>query len=234
VTPRGVVALAWIAMSCGQVAEPADERAPAPPEPPRLTDPAAALRGMHTRFDALRELERALLAGRTEAARAHARAIAEAELDVGLVRWSGRIAEVQAAARAVADASTTDEALRREARLAAACAACHVAARAFPAFHAVAPLPSDAPVMAKHLWAVDRLREGMVGVDDGSWRAGLDELARTAAPWTRRDQATLARRLQALADQARATQQTDGLDERAAEYGAMLVVCARCHAISSR
>jgi hypothetical protein len=86
--------------------------------------------------------------------------------------------------------------------------------------------------MARHQWAADRLWEGMVGAADESWQAGLDVLARAPlpSPSPSADQVVLATRLQRLAEHARATLPTEGLDQRAATYGEILVVCAGCHA----
>ena len=48
--------------------------------------------------------------------------------------------------------------------------------------------PADEPDeldvwLARHRWAVERVREGVIGAVDEPWRAGLDVLAQAPLPW---------------------------------------------------
>ena len=90
--------------------------------------------------------------------------------------------------------------------------------------------------MARHVWAIDRLSEGMIGAVNDSWLAGLDVLAQTPAPFSvlDSDRAALARRLQDLADETRKHVGEDGLEARAHAYGELLVTCSACHADDRR
>ena len=119
-------------------------------------------------------------------------------------------------------------------RVAAGCAWCHSRTQKLPVFPEPATAPSDDGTprtrMARHQWAVDRLWEGMVGASDHHWRLGLNVLATTPLPFSPlTDAPALAAQLQSYAQHAIATQTTESLEERAREYGEMLVTCAACH-----
>jgi len=89
--------------------------------------------------------------------------------------------------------------------------------------------------MARHRWATERIREGMIGDADDAWRAGFEILAAAPLSWPqpRPDQDALARRLQQLASQALHAARGDRA-ERTRLYGETLIVCAACHAQPAR
>lgn len=201
---------------------------------PRRGDEIAVRFHMYRSFDLSRAIERLLVHGALDEARALARSLANTAEPPAMEVWARETAVVRGRAAALADAPGIDEACRRAARLSEACATCHVAAAATPAFDAFAKAPPDQPTvdarMARHRWAVDRLWEGMVGNADRPWQAGLDVLAVTALPFpvAPGDRAGLASRLQQLADQARHRRLATPA-ERAQVYGEVLVTCAACH-----
>ena len=249
--PRTGCALLALALAACQAAR-GDDRTPPkkPPLPvpePVQTVPPEPTRGqfehdmmvrfhMHENFSLLRAIEKLLIRGKLDDARALARSIAESPDEPGLASFAKRIAAVRDRAGALATATTIEEACRREARVAEACAQCHVDAGVLPEFREPPPAPPDHPTlaarMARHLWATDRLWEGVVGDSDESWRAGLDVLAATPLPWGpgQPERTQLAQQLQRFADQARHTQARDRLAERAKIYGNMLATCVACHA----
>jgi cytochrome c553 len=190
---------------------------------------------MHENFDLLRAIEKLLVRGNLDDARALARGMAEAPDEPGLSQFAAQAALVRARAATLARATRLDEACRAEARVADACAGCHVAASAAPRFNPPARVPQDAPTiearMTRHLWATDRLWEGLVGGDDESWQAGLAILAASPSPemQTTPERAKLARRMQQLADSARRGDRTDAPGGRATSYGEILMTCASCH-----
>ena len=208
-----------------------------PPQPGKQFEHDMIVRfHMHENFDLLRAIEKLIVRGKLDDARAFALTIAQAPDEPGLEPFAKRAAEVRERAQALAAAVSIDEAARREARLAQACADCHVDAGVLPEFRDVPPVPPDHPTIAarmtRHLWATDRLWEGMVGDSDEAWRAGLDVLAATPLPFSsvEKDRVLLAQQLQRLADEARHTQATDQLRDRARAYGEILATCAACHA----
>ncbi|HTR49853.1 MAG TPA: hypothetical protein VMJ10_04040 [Kofleriaceae bacterium] len=229
---------------CALFAVAACERAVADPEPPPLPiskpfehDTVVRFH-MHENLGLLRAIEKLLVRGKLDDARAFARAIAEAPDEPGFAPFAKRATAVRERAAALADATTVDEACRREARLAAACAECHVDAGVIPEFDEPPPLPpDDATVsgrMTRHLWATDRLWEGMVGNSETSWRAGLDVLAAAPAPWAKadREREPIAHQLQRLASDARQLQGVEQIRDKAREYGEILATCAACHAVA--
>jgi cytochrome c553 len=214
-----------------------DTRVSPRPPPPRFDRPTVARYHMQQNFSDLRMLERLLLAGKLKDATTLAYLLVRQpdqpiapSLDDGLRRVSD-------AACALTKATTLDEALRREVQIAAACADCHVQAQVRPVFAALPALPRDAPTVAArmrhHVWATDRLWEGLVGPNDARWEQGLVVLADAEPPV-----ASLAgeqrreARLQELARKqlelppSRATSTTAA---RATAYGEILVTCVGCH-----
>jgi cytochrome c553 len=189
---------------------------------------------MYRSFDLARAIERVLVRGGLDDARALATSLASTSEPPALEAWARQTALVRERAAALAAAPGIDEACRRAARVSEACAACHVATGAVPAFDAYPKTPLDQPTvearMARHRWAVDRLWEGMVGNAAKPWHAGLDVLAVTPLPFSAAagDRAALASRVQQLADQARQRRPTTSA-ERAQIYGEILVTCAACH-----
>ncbi|MGE5182170.1 MAG: hypothetical protein ACM31C_08910 [Acidobacteriota bacterium] len=191
---------------------------------------------MHENFGLLRTIELEIIHGRLAAAQALALAIGETPDEPGLEPFAKRAAAVRARAAELANARDIAEACRREAKLAAACADCHVDAGVLPEFSPPPREPPDHPTvrsrMVRHLWASERMWEGLVGDSDESWRAGLDILAATPLPFADKtdERAPLAAKLQQLARDATQTQATDQLRDRARWYGDMLATCAACHA----
>ena len=161
---------------------------------------------MQQNFDLLRAMERLLIRGKLEDARQFATAIATAPDEPAHGPWATYVVAVRDRAAAVSRATDVPDAIRKVAAVGAACGKCH--AEHVPKLDTgpLPRLPADQPTlaarMARHRWAADRLWEGVVGNDDGPWRAGLDVLA--AAPFEISvDRAPFARTLQRAADQAR-------------------------------
>lgn len=141
----------------------------------------------------------------------------------------------------IAEATDLTLAGRQTGLLAAACGSCHQALNGGPRF----VVGSDAPggntqeaQMVRHLWAVDRMWEGLVGPSDEAWSAGATALSETGpalAPMFRistpvPDIETLLGEINRLALQA--TEATSP-QERGELYGTLLGTCNRCHGIRS-
>ena len=186
---------------------------------------------MHENFGLVRAIERLLLRGKLDEARELAHGIAIAPDEPGMTAWAAQATRVRERAAALASAKTLDEALVADAKLASECASCHVASGVMPEFGSPPSLPPDRPTiearMTRHLWASERLWEGLVGGADDSWRAGLDVLALTPLPASQLgpDRAVLARNLQRLAETAR--KQTT--NDHATAYAEILSTCVACH-----
>jgi mono/diheme cytochrome c family protein len=206
---------------------------PSPPVP-RFQSPTLGQFHMRLHASDLRQLERHLLAGRLTDAASFARSLIGRIEDPGLVRWQDGARRVAVEAVEVIYAPDVETALRQAPRIAAACAQCHAASLGRPIFEAAPPAPVDDHAlrarMARHVWATDRLWEGIIGPADDRWTQGLQVLADTPLTFSpRSDAPLLATQLQR---QARAQLATPaiGVDARAAAYGELLVTCGACHA----
>ncbi len=188
---------------------------------------------MHENFGLARAIERLLLRGKLDEARELARGLAIAPDEPGMGAWAKQTARVRLRAAELVTAKTVDQAFVAESLLAVECAGCHLASGAAPEFGSPSEPPVDQPTiaarMARHLWAADRLWEGMVGTADDSWSAGLAILAKPplAASELGEVRARLARQLQRLALAAQRIKSGD--QARATTYAQLLTTCTACH-----
>ncbi|MBV8757093.1 MAG: hypothetical protein JO257_07460, partial [Deltaproteobacteria bacterium] len=147
------------------------------PPPKRFEHDMMARFHMHESYALFGAIEHLLIHGKLDEARDLARSIGVAPDEPTLSAWAPQAAVVRERATAVANATSVDEACRRLARLAGACASCHLDTDAAPEFRKPPALPPDRTSvearMTRHLWAVERIREGVVGSVDDPWRKGL-------------------------------------------------------------
>ena len=191
---------------------------------------------MHENFGVVRGIERFLLRGQLDDAKQLAAAIGQAPNAPGLGAFAEHTARVRKAAFDLASAKNLEQAVRREATLLQACAGCHVAAAIIPDLAPPPALPPDRDSidarMARHLWAADRLWDGIVAGDDAAWKVGIDLLASGPPTWAppTKPQRDFAKRLQLIADSERRTRSTR-LSTRADTYGELFLTCVGCHTI---
>jgi cytochrome c553 len=122
-------------------------------------------------------------------------------------------------------------------RLAASCGSCHQASNRGPRF----VIGSDSPTgesqeaqMIRHLWAADRMWEGLVGPSEEAWMAGAEAMAETQPALARAFRASTSpgesedflREVNLMAKEAMLA---EGQQARADVYGRMLTTCHRCH-----
>jgi cytochrome c553 len=123
-------------------------------------------------------------------------------------------------------------------QLAAACGSCHQAFGSGPRF----VVGTDAPggdaqeaLMIRHLWAADRMWEGLIGPSEEAWAAGAQAMAQTQPALARAIRTSSAievseaflGEVNLLANEAL---EAVGTDQRADAYGRILETCFRCHA----
>ncbi len=208
---------------------------PEPLPPARFQDPVAAHYHMQRHFGDLRMIEQLLIAGKLDEGLVLAALLTGQPDEPGLEPWAPQAKRVADAVGRLVHAPGLDDALRREAQVAVECAGCHVASQSWPRFRPISSPPPDGPLrkdrMARHVWAVDRLWEALVGADDARWTRGLEVLAATPLPFPPTgDPPQLAIDLQAKARAQLANRGTTLLDDRGTAYGELLVTCAACHA----
>lgn len=222
--------LCVFAVACGNAA------ADPPPTPSQRFEHDMVVRfHMHENFGMLRAIEKLLVRGKLDDVRALAAAMAEAPDEPGLGELAKDAAVVRERTASLARAEDADQASHRLAQLAGACATCHVDAGVGPEFRSPGRIPPDQPTvearMARHLWATDRLWEGIVGGADDAWHDGLDVLAATPLRELPEQRMPFARRLQSIADRARLQRKTETAEDRVRNYGDILATCAGCHAV---
>jgi len=185
-------------------------------------------------FSRAGQIPTALISGDLEAARRPASWLADHEgfedLGPDAEPW---VARIRTEARAVADAPSLDAAADATGRLAAACADCHAAPDGAPRFRSAAAAP---PVLTRgahmmgHLWAMDRMWEGLVGGSDETWRAGaraISDVEPEGFPGGG-PAILLARSVHEQASDAA------GLEPaaRPAAYAELVKTCASCHTLT--
>jgi len=132
----------------------------------------------------------------------------------------------------IARAEDLSTAAAETGRIGAACGTCHVATGGGPRFDLQSSPPggnSQGATMVRHLWAVDRMWEGLVGPSDGAWSAGSRALSASLslASGTVRGPEELLREVGSLAEEAA---EAEGQPARADVYGRLIATCSRCHA----
>ncbi len=137
----------------------------------------------------------------------------------------------------IAQANTLGEVAARTGQMAAACGSCHQETRSGPRFVMRSQPPRGTELgsqMVRHIWAADRMWEGLVGPSDEAWQAGAEALEDAWLPVTvlsvgygpRGEVDGMIGEIRSLAVRA----QTAGdQEERARLYGEMLGTCSRCH-----
>ncbi len=180
------------------------------------------------------QVQEAIVKGDLDAARAPARWLAEHPQHPDLPQGvKSPMEDMRVQARSVVRAVDLTDAARATAEMAAACGRCHRSAGAGPdpETWTMAPPGAGAPrQMARHLWAVDRMWEGLVAPSDRLWQQGATALIddplfqgedQAAGP----DVARLAREVHDLGVTANGRE----ADGRAAVYGRLLTTCTTCH-----
>jgi mono/diheme cytochrome c family protein len=153
--------------------------------------------------------------------------------------WLPRVAQMQQAARVTAQARTLDLAATGVATMARVCGECHAEHDGGPRFATgfrtgkQAEHDTLAARMYRHMWAADRMWEGLTGPSDEAWRAGAEALAK--APLERPEAEPplpdgFANALSDLRDLGVAATEADTIAQRADVYGMFLASCADCHA----
>lgn len=208
-----------------------------PGEPRRETEansPTAEQMAHH--FDHATRARDALVRGDLDGARGAARELTRIEISEVPAGWSPHLVPFEQAARRVADASDLDVAALAFGEVARACGSCHRALEAHVSMTDVPPPLGDdlRSHMQKHLWATDRIWEGLIVPSNTRFVAGCGALAdapldpatlmpnRTASP----EVTELAHRVHELGRNC--SRATEGAVQ-AQIYGELLRTCADCH-----
>lgn len=188
---------------------------------------------MYAHFGQVGRVQTAVILGDLRSAQAAARQLAETATHPDIPE-EGRSAFVRMRWHAgqVAEATTLGTAAAGAAGMAGTCGECHAAVGGGPRLSLEASPPPNEPSgphMLRHLWAADRLWEGIIGPSDELWDLGARELAGEPielAEGTSSVARELARRVHDLGGQARSTR---SLQARVELYSELLSTCSDCH-----
>jgi cytochrome c556 len=140
-------------------------------------------------------------------------------------------------ASTIAGASDPSVLASEAGNLAASCGKCHQAMGGGPRFVLGSQAPggtSQEAHMIRHLWAVDRLWEGLEGPSDEAWLAGAQALAQTDPSIAEDIRANIPEDaldgfLAAVSNVAVSAASAESQDQRATAYGQVMASCQSCH-----
>ena len=140
-----------------------------------------------------------------------------------VTRRLGRTSDVPGAAAAVAD-------------IGAACGSCHRTTGG-PTVAQGAPPGTDGSLasrMQRHVWAIERLWDGLSAPSDASWKAGVDALSGEPFPKEVLDRGGVHARSYAgrFKTAVGAAGTAKKVDDRAKAYASLLETCAACHTVT--
>ena len=196
------------------------------------------LRHMYEHFEQITSVQTAVIEGDLERAHRTAQEIVDHDDAPGLPPGSeGYVQEMRMRAGEVAGARTLGEAAAATAQLGSTCGSCHSAYGVGPRF-AVGSTPPEATEigseMVRHIWAADRMWDGIIGPSEDAWKRGasslrgatitLDTMGNRAGDSA--EVTGLARKIHDLADRAEGVTSSS---ERTSLYGEFLGTCSACH-----
>jgi cytochrome c553 len=193
---------------------------------------------MAEHFDQVSDIHSAVIRGDLEAIKEPAQWMAEHKLEGGVPDgWGPHLAEMRNAASLAVEATDIATASAAVSAMAKSCGDCHQAMNAVPEF-VVGSAPQGeegvVPHMIGHMWAADRMWEGLIIPSDESWANGVEVLA--GAPLHSQDVSEEAEHKEALDtltkqvhELARQGGEMDDIGARAELYGQFLATCAECH-----
>lgn len=190
---------------------------------------------MKSHFVQVAKIRSAVIAGEIDRAIEPARTIVEMQgVDTLPDVWRSSVRELQAASARISQSPDLAEAAAATADIGMTCGGCHTQ-NGGPVAIASTPAPDGDTVagrMKRHLWATEKLWEGLYVPSDQAWEDGAQALATeplandVLAPGGVHAR-HFATELATLAKKAQATK--DG-EERARIYAGLLATCSPCHA----
>jgi cytochrome c553 len=186
---------------------------------------------MYNHFHAAGQIQTALIVGDLEGVREPATWLANSDQFDDLDGSEDGVQGVRAAARRIEHATTIRQAAQAAGQLAGACAECHEAANDGPRFHQEDMLREGSTAidhMMRHLWAMDRMWEGLISGSTENWVAGASAIADEHPEGALTNPAAIGElgdRLHRQASDARMAP----VSRRPALYGDLIETCAACH-----
>jgi cytochrome c553 len=193
---------------------------------------------MHRHFSRTVDIQTGIVVGDLDRARSAAEWLATYQgLEASGPAGASHLEAVRAEAYLISQATDLDSVAKAAGTMAAACGGCHRATNAGPNFVTGSGYPegqSQAATMIRHLWAADRLWEGLVGPSEDAWDAGAHALGQGWASFGQVIQASASPErargyVAAVQDLAGAAANATTQEARGAVFGEILSTCNRCH-----
>ena len=199
---------------------------------------------MHEHLTRISTIKSAIVAGKLENVREAATWLADHETAADLrTEFESYIILMRSHARHVIEAEDLACAAESVSEMAKTCGNCHLVNDVKPQFsydrRPREDLEDVVTHMQRHLWATDRLWEGLIGPSDTAWNRGADMLIDapllpsdvTSATDNAAEIARIARRIHALGGIGTETKTPDARSEL---YAEVLGLCASCHTLLGR
>ena len=198
---------------------------------------------MHGHLVHVDAIKNGVIAGDLDATREHAVWLSEHDPPPGMPDpWAPYVKEMRQYAAVAAASRDLETVAVAVSEIARTCGECHVANGANPPAFQMdqRPQPGDEDVvsqMRRHLWAADRMWEGLIHPSEEAWNSGADILKEVnlSAELIDADPASEAN-VDELVQQARGVGEQGGRTgpgpERSVLYGKFLSLCASCHTLT--
>lgn len=206
------------------------------------TADASVAEHMHLHLSRIRAIKAFIIAGQLEGVGEPAVWLAEHEVAEGLPGdWSPYVEDIRNYSREVASAGHLLFAAIAVSEMARTCGDCHQANGVSVNLSEDVKPPNNGDSvraqMQRHLWAADRMWEGLIGPSETAWKQGTESLTEIqlnasdigAAPDQEPQVTYLLRRARELGE---AGAQATSPKTRSAIYGEFLSLCADCHAMT--
>jgi cytochrome c556 len=204
---------------------------PKPDSPPPGASPT---RLMHAHLTDALLIRKAVIAGTPEHAAAPAEALAKAENPADLpANWRASVERMQQIAGRINNSTSAAQAAGATADLGVACGGCHQTLGG-PKASSEPPPPEGTTLtdrMQRHVWATERLWEGLTVPSADAWNAGVKALSASPFPPEVLKQGGVHGR-SAAKDFTKLVVKAPSkktVEERAALYAELLVTCGSCH-----
>ena len=193
----------------------------------------AAPSHMFAHFMQVGVIQSAIVNGDVDATRRPARWLASHKETQFPADAQPAIEQMRAEARVMLAQNELTDVARSLARMGVACGTCHQITNGGPdiKLSEAPPLTNASDQhMQRHVWALDRMWDGLIGPSDAAWRAGAGALGNAPLQFSAGQQSEQANQLAAKVHElAQSAHDAATEKERADVYGQLLQTCALCH-----
>lgn len=196
---------------------------------------------MFAHLDRANEVHDALIRCDLERARAGAKWLATHQRPRMVPAQSDQhVAFIRRYAQGVANAAEIPDAARGAAQMGLTCGRCHEENRVQPRFLIGTAPPTGSgrkSEMVRHIWAADRMWEGLMGPDDYAWSSGAKSLRRGwlspgDVPVEARSQQRVRELVVHVYELGTVAEAAEEPARRAEVYGEFVATCADCHRLT--